>query len=467
MTIDLRLEPREVPLLTDLYELTMAASYFDHGINGVATFSLSTRKMPERRGYLVAAGLERLLELLEEFRFDAAALDYLDSLKLFKPEFLHFLASLRFTGSVRALPEGTIFFAEEPLAEIRGPIIEAQVIETIAMNQLGLASILATKAARCVAVAGGRRLVDFGPRRAQGADAALIAARSSYLAGFHGSSNVLAGRRYGIPIHGTMAHSYVMAHERERDSFAHFARSFPQLTTLLVDTYDTLKGVQNAVAVGLEMKARGERLQGVRLDSGDLLDLSHRARQILDRAGLNDAAIFASGNLDEYRIEELLKAGAPIDAFGVGTALVVSADAPSGDFNYKLVEYEDRPCIKTSAGKLSMPSRKQVFRALDGAGRCYADLIGLVDESAVSVAREFKPAPARIVELLATQFDNGRRVTPRPTLDESREHFRQSFAALDARYKSIGRPETYPVRPTAALNATIISAKLAAERRQD
>jgi nicotinate phosphoribosyltransferase len=467
MLIDLRLEPGEVPLLTDLYELTMAASYFDHGLNDAATFGLSMRRLPENRGFMVAAGVERLLELLEDFRFDSGALEYLASLKLFRPEFLDFLSRLGFTGSVRAMPEGTIFFGEEPLAEIRGPLIEAQLAETIAINQLGLASVIASKAARIYIVAGGRRLIDFGLRRAQGADAGLVAARSSYLAGFDGSSNVLAGKRYGIPVFGTMAHSYVMAHEREVESFEHFTASFPQLSTLLVDTYDTVRGVQNAVKVGQKLKEQGARLQAVRLDSGDLSELSRRAREILDRAELKDTAIFASGNLDEYRIADLMKDGAPIDGFGVGTAMAVSADAPSADFTYKLVEYQDRPRLKTSAGKLSLPARKQVFRALNQSGAFNADLIGLSDESPATVGREFRPAPAQVTELLASQMEGGRRIAPRPTLSDARSRFIQSLAMLDARYKLILRPVAYPVRLTAALNATMIGEKVRAAHRQD
>ena len=228
MPVDLRLEPGEAPLLTDFYELTMAASYFATGYNDTASFSLTTRRLPPRRGFLVAAGVERLLEALEEFQFGPRLIEYLDSLKIFNAEFLQFLAQLRFTGEIRAIPEGTIFFAEEPLIEVRAPLIEAQLIETLALNQIGMASLIASKAARSFAVAGGRRLVDFGLRRSQGADAGLIAARSSYLAGFHGTSNVLAGMRYGMPVYGTMAHSYVMAHDREREAFENFVKLFPQ-----------------------------------------------------------------------------------------------------------------------------------------------------------------------------------------------------------------------------------------------
>jgi nicotinate phosphoribosyltransferase len=466
MPIDLRFDPDEVPLLTDFYQITMAAAYFASGYNDSACFSMFTRRLPPRRGFLVAAGLERLLEALEQFRFEPSALEYLGSLRLFTPEFLGFLANLRFTGEVWAMPEGTIFFAPAPIVEIRAPLIEAQLLETLVLNQVGLASLIASKAARSFAVAGGRRLIDFGLRRSQGADAGLVAARSSYLAGFVGTSNVLAGQRYGIPLYGTMAHSYIMAHEQEREAFDSYVKVFPRLSTLLVDTYDTLRGVENAAAVALELRQAGIKLQGIRLDSGDLLQLSRRARRILDQHGLAEVPIFASGNLDEYRVAELVHGGAPIDAFGVGTAMVVSSDAPALDVAYKLVEYRGEPRLKTSTEKVTLPGRKQVFRARNAAGGFYADLIGLFEESPASAAREFRPAPASVQPMLERVFADGRRVGARPTLNESRERFLESFAHLEQRYKDIERPDAYPIRPSAALNALLISEKLRSGRRQ-
>ncbi|MGH7925307.1 MAG: nicotinate phosphoribosyltransferase [Candidatus Binatus sp.] len=467
MPIDLRLDPAEVALFTDLYELTVSAAFFEHGFNDAASFEVAMRRMPPGRGFMVAAGIERLIEALEDYRFDAAAIEHLDSLRLFKPAFLEFLSQLRFTGSIRALPEGTIYFPGEPIAEIRAPLIEGQLIETLALNQLGFASIVATKAARCFAVAGGRRLVDFGPRRAQGLDASLIAARSSYMAGFHGTANVLAGRRYGIPVFGTMSHSFVMAHEREREAFSDFVASFPTLSTLLVDTYDTVRGMENAAGATAEVRAPGVKIQGVRLDSGDLHDLSRKARRILDQAGLGDVAIVASGNLDEYKIADLVDGGAPIDAFGVGTALAVSDDAPAGDFTYKLVEYKDRARLKTSAGKISTPGRKQLFRGYAPSGSFFADMVGIVDEGTTTVGREFKPIPSKTVQLLEPVFANGRRIMPRPTLAEARERVMTGLITLDARYKTLRRPAEFPVRQTAALGALVISEKLRAQKRQD
>ncbi|MGH7950184.1 MAG: nicotinate phosphoribosyltransferase [Candidatus Binataceae bacterium] len=467
MTADVQLMQSEIPLLTDLYQLTVTASLFEHGFTDLATFEVATRRMPPNRGYLVAAGLERVLEILEEFRFDEAALAHLESLKLFKAEFLDHLSRLRFTGEVRAMPEGAVFFAGEPVVEIHAPIIEAQLVEPLVLNQIGFASLCAAKAARCFSVAGGRRLVDFGLRRAQGADAAMTLARSSYLCGFHGTSNVLAGKRYGIPAFGTMSHSYIMAHDNEREAFEHFVKSFPDLSTLLVDTYDTVRGVQIAAEIGKRLKAKGLHLRGVRLDSGDIFELARQSRRVLDDAGLHDTAIFASGNLDEYRIAELIEAGAPIDAFGVGTALAVSDDAPAGDFTYKLTEYRGSPRIKTSTAKVSMPGRKQVFRAANPSGTPFADLVGLSDESAATAAREFKPAPAKVAQLLEPQMQAGKRVAPARSLAESRERFMEEFAALDGRHKSIRRPAEYSVKHTAALNAMIISEKLRAESRQE
>ena len=467
MPIDLRLAPDETPLLVDLYELTMAASYFQTGFNQPATFGVAVRRMPPRRGFLVAAGLERLLEALEAFQFEQSMLEYLASLKLFTTEFIAFLSGLRFTGEIRAMPEGSLFFADEPILEITAPLIEAQIIETLVLNQIGVASLLATKAARAMLAARGRGLIDFGLRRAHGADAGLVAARSSYLAGFIGTSNVLAGRRYGIPLYGTMAHSYVMAHDNERAAFTDYATLFPGLSTLLVDTYDTPHGVENAVRVGLELKEAGHKLQAIRLDSGDLAALSLAARRTLDRAGLQNVAIVASGNLDEYRIDQLLRAGAPIDVFGVGTEMAVSADAPALDIVYKLVEYAGTPRLKTSTGKSIIPGRKQVFRAINPSGGFYSDLIGLAGEGVTSVAHEFKPSPADTLGLLQQVMRSGQRVRPRPSLAQSRAHLLDSTAHIELRYKELEKPESYPVGHTAALNALAISERMRAAQRQD
>ncbi len=334
-------------LLLDLYELTMAQSYVDEGMTAPATFSLFARHLPRDWGYLVAAGLDDVLSYLETLAFGAEELSYLRSTGLFTPTFLDHLGRLRFTGSVRAMPEGTVCFPNEPLLEVTAPIVEAQLVESAIVNQVHFQTLIASKAARCVEAAVGRRLVDFGLRRTHGYDAGLKAARSAYLVGFDATSNVLAGQRYGIPIAGTMAHSYVEAFGDEAESFRAFVRAYPDGTTLLVDTYDTVRGIERAAAVGRELAAAGHRLGGVRLDSGDLGADSAEARRILDAAGLTDATIFVSGNLDEHTIAALLAAGAPIDGFGVGTRMGVSADAPYLDMAYKLVAYDGRPTLKT------------------------------------------------------------------------------------------------------------------------
>lgn len=466
MPIDLRFDSAETPLVTDLYELTMAASYFEIGFNGPSCFSMSARRLPQRRGFLVAAGIERLVEALEQFRFEQSALDYLESLKLFAPDFLAFLSRLRFSGEVFAMPEGTIFFGQEPIVEVRAPLIEAQLLETLVINQIGMASLIASKAARSVIAASGRALVDFGLRRSQGIDAGLIAARSSYLAGFIGTSNVLAGRRYGIPLYGTMAHSYIMAHDGERAAFEHFVKTFPKLSTLLVDTYETVHGVENAARTAIELRRRGGELGAIRLDSGDLFDLSVKARRILDQNGLQDTRIFASGNLDEYRISELVEAQAPIDGFGVGTAMVVSDDAPALDVAYKLSDYAGVPRMKTSQHKLSLPGAKQVFRAFDAAGRFYADIIGLASEEPGAVYGDFSPAPANVIMLLQKQFSCGHRVEPRPKLDDSRDFLRNSLNRLDPSYKDLERPGAYPISYSTAFARILERATRDAETRQ-
>jgi nicotinate phosphoribosyltransferase len=444
----------------------MAASFHEHGLNDTACFAMWVRRLPQSRGFLVAAGVERFLETLEEFRFDEEALDYFDSLKLFKPDFLHFLSGLRFTGEVRAMREGTIFFAEEPVLEVRGPLIEAQFLETLALNQVGMGTLIASKAARCYAAARGRRLVDFGLRRSQGADAGLIAARSSYVAGFDGSASVLAGKRYNIPLFGTMAHSFIMVHDAERDAYANFARTFPNLSTLLVDTYDTLRGVENAVAVARELEPQGIHIQAVRLDSGDLLDLSRKTRRILDDRGLHKVSIFASGNLDEHKIDALLRAGAPIDGFGVGSAMVTSNDLPALDAVYKLVEYRGEPRLKVSTDKATLPGSKQVFRGMDASDRFLGDMIGLSEESVHSVAQSFTPSSARVEPLLATQMRDGRRVLPRPSLTDARQTFLESWAKLEERFKGLQRPDVYPVRYSGALKAALIEQRVRVQKRQ-
>ena len=421
-------------LMTDLYELTMAASYFDHGVDGRATFSLFVRELPENRNYLTACGLAEVLEYLERFRFEPGDIDYLHSLKLFRDDFLDYLKGLRFSGDLVALPEGTVFFPNEPLLEIEGPLLETQLFETFVINALNLQTMIATKAARSVQAAQGRRVVDFALRRTQGVDAGLRVARATYLAGFSGTSNVLAGARYGIPVVGTMAHSYVTAFEREIESFRAFVGSFPDSAVLLIDTYDTLEGAHKAAKVAGEMEKRGHKLRGVRLDSGDMAQLSRGVRAILDEAGLDDVLIFASGAFDEYKLAKVVEAGAAIDSFGVGTKVGVSADAPYLDISYKLVMIDERPVIKLSRGKKSLAGPKQVFRLFDGQGLMREDILA---------RREEKVPGGR--PLLEEYMASGRRIGPAESLEEIRERFQRQLKALPEEYLELKRKAAYPV----------------------
>jgi len=428
-------------LLTDLYQLTMAQSYFRERQFGDATFSLFIRSYPPDRGYFVAAGLKDVLDYLENFAFDSSGLEYLARQGQFSEDFLDYLSRLRFSGDVWAIAEGEIFFKDEPLLEITAPVIQAQIAETFIINQLHLQTLIATKAARCADAAGGRPVVDFALRRTHGTDAGMKAARASYLAGFAGTSNVLAGQQYGIPIVGTMAHSFVSSFEREIDAFRAYALSFPRGAILLIDTYDTLQGARHAVEIAREMAARGEQLIGVRIDSGDLAELARRVRQIFDEAGLPRLKIFGSGGLDEYDLAEFNAAGVPFDSYGVGTKMGTSADAPWTDMSYKLVEYQNRPVLKLSTGKGSLPGRKQIFRRRDEAGFFARDVIGLRREALDGE------------KLLREVMRAGKRIEPSPALGESRARLAGEFAALPPAIKAIRRPESYPVELSPMLQA--------------
>lgn len=370
--------PDDCALFTDLYELTMLQVYFHEHMGRDAVFSLFVRKLPPERNYLVACGLDTVLDYLEHLAFTRDSIDYLRSLKQFSEPFLEWLGEFRFTGSVRAVPEGTPVFANEPVLEITAPLPQAQVAETFVMNQVHLQTLLASKARRVVTAARGRAVVDFGARRMHGLDAALKAARAFHIAGVAATSNVLAGKQYGLPVTGTMAHSYIQSHEDETKAFRAFVESFPE-TVLLVDTYDTLEGIQKVIALA-ETLGNDFRVKAVRLDSGDLLSLSRDVRKALDDAGLHQVEIFASGNLDEYRIADLISAFAPIDGFGVGTHMGVSLDAPCVDIVYKLCEYAGKGRLKLSSGKPVLPGPKQVFRTLQN-GRFVKDVIGCMDEN--------------------------------------------------------------------------------------
>lgn len=350
----------DIGLFTDLYELTMMQAYVEEGLDGEAVFSLFVRKLPEHRNFLLACGLESVLDCLESVRFADSSIAYLRSLGRFSDRFLAWLAGFRFTGAVYAVPEGTPVFQNEPILEVAAPIAEAQLVETLIINQVHMQTVLASKAARVVAAAEGRAVVDFAARRMHGFDAAVKGARAFYIAGAAATSNVLAGRTYGIPVAGTMAHSFVQAHDSEAESFRAFSRTFPE-TILLVDTYDTLDGVRKVIDLAGELGS-DFRVEGVRLDSGDLAALAHGSRRLLDDAGLSQVRIFASGGLNEGEIAGLVGAGAPIDAFGVGTDMGVSRDHPALDIAYKLCAFAGTGRLKLSPGKPILPGRKQVFR---------------------------------------------------------------------------------------------------------
>ena len=421
-------------LLTDLYQLTMAACYFDQDMHGEATFSLFIRKYPKDRGYFVAAGLADALEYLTTLHFCDDDLAYLESTGLFRASFLDYLKTLRFTGAVHALPEGSIFFKDEPLLEVTAPIIEAQLVETFLINAVNLQSLIASKAARAIHAAQGRPLVDFSLRRTQGVDTGLKVARACYLAGFVGTSNVLAGKMYGIPTFGTMAHSYITSFPDELQAFRVFAKNFPRTATLLIDTYDDIAGARKAAEVAKEMALRGERLRSVRLDSGDIPALSQEIRRLLDQEGLDYVQILASGGFDETKISEALAQGGCIDSFAVGTKIGTSADAPYFDIAYKLVKYAGRPVLKLSTGKVTLADQKQVWRSFDDHKLMRGDVISLREE-----------AVSQGVPLLHRVMENGAPLQALPGLEESRDYFSRQFALLPESYKALANPSRYPV----------------------
>ena len=423
------------PLFADLYELTMAASYFDHQVFDTATFSLFIRDVYATRNYFVAAGLEQVLDELTAFQFSDRDISYLQSTGRFSEPFLNYLAQLRFTGEVYAMLEGTVFFANEPVMEVTAPIVEAQLIETFVLNTMGFQTMIASKAARCFHTAAGRPLIDFSLRRTQGQDAGIKVARSTFIAGFAATSNVLAGKIYGIPISGTMAHSYVSAFDNELDAFFAYADTFPDQSIFLIDTYDSVKGARHAAAVAKEMQKKGHALIGVRLDSGDMAGLSREVRKIFDDIGLLDVKIFASSGFDEFKIAKVISEGAAIDAFGVGTKVGVSADAPFVDVVYKMVRFKGRDVKKLSPGKVTLAGEKQVFRKSDQNGRYLEDIICQRDEN----ISDGKP-------LLEKVMENGNLLRPHPQLQMLQEKFKENFAALDDAYKSIQDHKAYPVK---------------------
>lgn len=405
------------PLLTDLYELTMLQAYLAEGMLDTAVFELFVRKLPARRNFLVAAGLETLLDWLEGLHFTPAEVDALAADGRFNDDLLQYLATLHFAGDVDAMPEGTIFFPDEPVVRVTAPMPQAQFIETRLINFIQFQTLIASKAARSVLAADGRLLIDFGLRRAHGTQAGLHAARAAYIAGFAGTSTVAAKSEYGIPVFGTMAHSYVQAHAQEADAFAQFARSHPRGLTLLIDTYDTQAAARKVVALAPQLRAD---LRSVRIDSGDLGEEARRVRTILDAGGLRHVQIFASGGIDEDAIATLVAGSAPIDGYGVGTALVTSSDAPNLDCAYKLEAYANQPRRKRSQGKATWPGAKQVYRRHAADGTLERDVVTLID------------GPAAGAPLLIPVMRGGRRLGGREPIEALRTRCARELAALPA-----------------------------------
>lgn len=432
--------PRYSGLATDLYQLTMAAAYHAHDRCERASFELFVRRLPPQRSYLVAAGLEQALEYLQELSFTAAEIEYLQSLPVFAKltdRFWNYLRDFRFTGDVWAMPEGTIAFANEPLLRVTAPLIEAQLAETFLLTTINFQTLIATKAARTVEAAQGKGVIEFGARRCHSFGAAIYAARAAFIGGCIGTSNVEAGRQFHLPVYGTAAHSFVMAFDSEWEAFRAYHAVFPEGTTLLLDTYNTL----NAARMATEL---GAGLRGVRLDSGDLAELSKQVRSILDAAGLRQTKLMASGDLDEHKIARLLAAGAPFDLFGVGTELSTSRDAPALAGVYKLVELERagqrEPKMKLSSEKETYPYCKQVWREVESDRAFVRDLIATLDE-----------APAAGAPLLKPVMRAGKLSEPLPDLAATRHYAKQQLAGLPARFKALAEPATYPVRYSAEL----------------
>ena len=433
------MNPSTSLLLTDLYELTMAQAYLEQGMDRPAVFEFFVRRLPDHRNFLLAAGLEQVLDYLLDLRVTPEELAWLEQSGRFTPRLIQYLETLRFTGDVEATPEGTMFFPHEPILRIVAPLPQAQLVESRVMNLLNFQTMVASKAARSVLAARGKPLIDFGLRRAHGAEAGLFAARASYLAGFAGTATVLAGMVYGIPLYGTMAHSFVQAHEDETIAFEHFAQAQPENIVLLIDTYDTEAAAEKVVWLAPTLKAKGITIKGVRLDSGDLADHARNVRRILDEGGLSQAQILASGNLDEYRLRDLVQDCAPIDSFAVGTAMTTSSDAPSLDCAYKLQEYAGRPCRKRSEGKATWPGRKQVHRNYTDDGRLDHDILTTHDD-------QLPGEP-----LLRPVMREGRRLGSSPDLAALRRHTAAQLRQLPESLRALEKGLAYDVRISPAL----------------
>lgn len=446
------------PLLTDWYELTMLQTYFLHGMNDKAVFEFFVRRLPNERSFLLAAGLEQAISWLAELRFEDEDIAWLRDSGRLDPRFIDSLREFRFTGDVDAMPEGTVFFADEPVLRVTAPLREAQFIESRLINLLHFQTMVASKAVRAVIAAKGKTLVDFGLRRAHGAEAALLSARASYLAGFDATATVAAGVLFGIPVSGTMAHSFIQSFTSEMDAFAGFAHAFPANATLLIDTYDTLAGAEQVARLAQWLREEEDiRIKAVRIDSGDLYETSTQVRETLDAGGCGDIDIVVSGNLDEYAIDSLVERAAPVDAFGVGTRMNTSSDAPYLDCAYKMVEYAGSPVRKRSPGKMLWPGCKQVFRRYDAHGMMTGDVVAGHNET----------FPGRV--LLQPVVRGGICIDKRPSLDSIRARVRDQVATLPARLRSLSITETYPVSISPGLYALaeMVDARQEAQRDTD
>jgi nicotinate phosphoribosyltransferase len=446
------MDPLASPLLTDLYQLNMLEAYLANGQTETAVFEFFFRRLPARRGFLVAAGLEQALDYLESLHFSSEDIEWLQRTGRFSARLVDYLAQLRFTGDVHAMPEGTVFFPNEPILRVTAPLPQAQLVETRLINILHYQSMIASKAARAVLIARGKLLVDFGLRRAHGGEAGVMAARASYLAGFAGTATVLAEKLYGIPSFGTMAHSFIEACDDEMTAFEQFANARPSNLTLLIDTYDTLAAAHKVVALAPRLAARGITIRSVRIDSGDLVAQSKAVRAILDQGGLSEIGIFASGGLDEDAVADLLRAGAPFTGFGLGTALTTSSDVAALDCAYKLQEYAGIARRKRSTGKATWPGRKQVWRSYGSDGRMSADALSLETD---------KQSGEPLLELVMRA---GRRIAPAPPLVESRARVASSLARLPDALRGLEPKLAYRVDVSDALErlAADVDRRLAA-----
>lgn len=428
-------------LLTDLYQLTMLQGYFDQGMEETAVFEFFVRKLPSTRNFLVAAGLEQTLAYLESVRFTPAELEWIAAYGAFRPDFVRYLENFHFAGDVHAMAEGTVFFPNEPILRVTAPIAQAQLVESRLINLLHFETLIASKAARSVLVGPGKLLVDFGLRRAHGAEAGLLAARASYLAGFAGTATVLAAPLYDIPVFGTMAHSFIQAHDDETGAFDHFAHALPENVILLIDTYDTEAAAEKVVRLATTLARDGIKIKGVRLDSGDLADHAFKVRRILDNGGLKEVTIFASGSVDEYVLEQLMRQNAPIDGFGIGTHMDTSADAPYLDCAYKLVEYAGKARRKRSEGKVLWPGRKQVFRCYDNHGRMHEDILSLEGDRVDGEA------------LIQPVMKAGRRLSAPEPLAQSRARALRELNRLPETLKRLERAPDFPVNVSEPLKS--------------